>query len=106
LYKPFFAQHSDAPSSIEAEMRATITALLALVALMSVSAQAGPLLPARSTTVELGAAPPIELVAQDCGPGWHRHHWRDRCAIGIGATASRIGDLATGIFAFSIMWVI
>jgi exodeoxyribonuclease V alpha subunit len=26
----------------------------------------------------VGAARPIELVAQGCGWGWHRHHWRDR----------------------------
>ena len=23
-------------------------------------------------------APPIELVAEGCGWGWHRHHWQDR----------------------------
>jgi hypothetical protein len=27
---------------------------------------------------DLNAAPPVELVREGCGPGWHRHHWRDR----------------------------
>jgi hypothetical protein len=58
-------------------MRATITTLAGLVALLTISAQAAPLSPARSTAAELTAIPPIEQVAQGCGPGWHRHHWRD-----------------------------
>jgi hypothetical protein len=55
-------------------MRATITTLAGLVALLTISAQAAPLSPARSTAAELTAIPPIEQVAQGCGPGWHRHH--------------------------------
>jgi hypothetical protein len=27
---------------------------------------------------ELTVAPPVELVRQGCGPGWHRARWRDR----------------------------
>ena len=59
-------------------MRGKITTIAGLLALMTVSAQAAPLAPARSTTVELSVAPPIELVRQGCGWGWHRGHWRDR----------------------------
>ena len=59
-------------------MRATITTLAGLVALTAISAQAAPLPPTKSTMSELGSAPPIELARQGCGPGWHRHHGRDR----------------------------
>jgi len=49
------------------------------VALAVVSAQAAPMpAPPKVTAVELGAAPPIELVRQGCGWGWHRGGWRDR----------------------------
>ena len=57
-------------------MRAVILALLGEVILAAASAQAASLLRAASAP-ELGTAPPVELVAQDCGHGWHRHHGRD-----------------------------
>jgi hypothetical protein len=59
-------------------MRATIPTLAGLLALTTISAQAAPLPPMKSTMSELGSAPPVELVREGCGPGWHRHHWRDR----------------------------
>jgi Spy/CpxP family protein refolding chaperone len=62
---------------MEPEMRATTAILAGLVALMTVSAQAAPPAPAKALPAREGAAPPIELVAQGCGPGWHRHGWRD-----------------------------
>jgi hypothetical protein len=63
---------------MDAEMRATITTLAGLVALTAITAQAAPLPPARSAMADLNATPPVELVREGCGPGWHRHHWRDR----------------------------
>jgi hypothetical protein len=63
---------------MEAEMRKMVPALAGLLALAAVSAQAAPLPPAKATLVELGTAPPIELVRQGCGWGGHRVHWRDR----------------------------
>ena len=58
-------------------MRAVIIAFVGGVALTGMSAQAAPI-PPKVSPVELGVAPPVELVAQGCGRGWHRHHWRDR----------------------------
>jgi hypothetical protein len=63
---------------MEAEMRTMVPTIAGLLALAAVSAQAAPLPPAKATLVELGTAPPIELVRQGCGLGWHREHWRDR----------------------------
>jgi hypothetical protein len=57
-------------------MRATTAILGGLVAFVAVSAQAAPASPGRAIPVLVGATQPIELVAQGCGPGWHRHHWR------------------------------
>jgi hypothetical protein len=54
-------------------MRAVIPAFVGEVALISTAVQAAPL-PAKIPP----ATPAIELVAQGCGWGWHRHHWRDR----------------------------
>jgi hypothetical protein len=60
-------------------MRMMIATLAGLATLATMSVQAAPLAPAKATMlVELGAAPPIELVRQGCGWGWHRGHWRDR----------------------------
>jgi hypothetical protein len=56
-------------------MRAVIAAFVSGVVL-TVSAQAAPT--PKATLIELGAAPPIQLVAGGWGLGWHRHHWRDR----------------------------
>jgi hypothetical protein len=57
-------------------MRALILAFVFGLAL-SASAQAAPHAP-YPASIELGAAPPIELVGGGCGWGWHRHHWQDR----------------------------
>jgi hypothetical protein len=54
-----------------------VPVLAGLTALAAVSVEAALLPPAKAVAAELGTAPPIELVAQGCGPGWHRHHWRD-----------------------------
>jgi hypothetical protein len=48
----------------KAEIRTIISTLAGLVALASVSAQAAPLPPAKAIPVELGTAPPIELVRE------------------------------------------
>lgn len=57
-------------------MRALILAFVLGLALVA-SAQAAPLSP-KPTAIEFGAAPPIELVRDGCGRGWHRTHWRDQ----------------------------
>ena len=60
-------------------MRAVVATFLGAVALAVVSAQAASMpAPSKVTAAELGAAPPIELVRQGCGWGWHRGGWRDR----------------------------
>ena len=77
---------------MEAEMR-TIATLAGLVALASVSAQAAPLPPAKATRVELGTAPPIELVrAKDAGGVGTASTGGIVGAIGIGVAASRTGE--------------
>ena len=60
-------------------MRTMIAALAGLVALTTVSVQAAPLAPAKASPAEVGAAPPVELVRQGCGWGWHRGSGRERC---------------------------
>jgi hypothetical protein len=62
---------------MESQMRTILATIVGLTALAAVSVEAAPLPPANSPAAELGAGPPIKLVAQGCGPGWHRHHWRD-----------------------------
>jgi hypothetical protein len=57
-------------------MRTVIVASVGGVVLVSISAQAAPL-PLKASATELGTAPLVELVARDCGHGWHRQHWRD-----------------------------
>jgi hypothetical protein len=57
-------------------MRAVILAFACGAALAAGLAQAAPL-PPKPGVIEFSAAPTIELVAQDCGHGWHRQHWRD-----------------------------
>jgi hypothetical protein len=44
---------------------------------LAVTAQAAPLAP-NPTSIEFGVVPPIELVRDDCGRGWHRSRWRDQ----------------------------
>jgi hypothetical protein len=58
-------------------MRAVILAFACEVALAATSVQAAPV-PTRATPVELGAAPPVELVRDGCGRGSHRTRWRDQ----------------------------
>jgi hypothetical protein len=78
-------------------MRVIILAFGCGVALAAVSAQATPLAPKPlgpaiyipnqewaalpndpPSLAPAGAMPTVELVAQGCGWGWHRGHWRDR----------------------------
>jgi hypothetical protein len=44
---------------------------------LAASTQAAPLAPT-PITLEPCAGPPIELVAEGCGWGWHRRQWQDR----------------------------
>ena len=60
---------------METEMRAMIFAFAGGLALAT-SAQAAPFTPKRAS-IELGTAPPFELVDHGCGWGWHRVHWQD-----------------------------
>jgi hypothetical protein len=57
-------------------MRGLILALAAVLTLAA-SVQAAPLAP-NSASIELGAAPSVELVGEGCGRGWHRARWRDQ----------------------------
>ena len=57
-------------------MRGSILAFAGALAL-AVTAQAAPLAP-NPTSIEFGVVPPIELVRDDCGRGWHRSRWRDQ----------------------------
>jgi len=59
-------------------MRMAIVAFLSGLVLGAAAVQAAPLNPLGATPAELGAAPPIELVRDGCGHGWHRTHWRDQ----------------------------
>ena len=58
-------------------MRVLLAVFLGSIAFAAISVEAAPV-PAKPGLVDIGAAPPIELVAQGCGWGWHRAHWRDR----------------------------
>jgi hypothetical protein len=53
-------------------MRTMVPTVAGLLTLAAVSAQAAPLPPAKASPTEVRAAPPIELVRQGCGWGWHR----------------------------------
>ena len=57
-------------------MRALILAIAVGLA-SATSAQAAPLAPSPAS-IELGAAPSVELVSDGCGRGWHRARWRDQ----------------------------
>ena len=57
-------------------MRELILAFTAALG-VAISARAAPLAP-NSASIELGAAPSVELVRDDCGRGWHRTRWRDQ----------------------------
>ena len=56
-------------------MRGLILAFAAGLTLAA-SAQAAPRAP-NPASIELGAPPPVELVRDGCGRGWHRDRWRD-----------------------------
>jgi len=58
-------------------MRAVILAFVSAAALAAVSAQAAAP-PPKPSAIGLGASPPLDLVRDGCGRGWHRHHWRDQ----------------------------
>src|SRR5262252_6802443 len=75
-------------SFLETAMRGLILALAGGLALAA-SVQAAPLAP-NPASIELGAAPSVELVRDNCGRGWHRTRWRDQWAIGSGATVFRM----------------
>ena len=57
-------------------MRTLILAFAAGIVLAA-SAHAAPPAP-QSKAIELGTAPPVELVGGGCGFGWHRNYWKDR----------------------------
>jgi hypothetical protein len=57
-------------------MRGLILAFAGGLALAA-SAQAAPLAP-NPASIELGVAPPVELVRDGCGRGLHRTRWRDQ----------------------------
>ena len=57
-------------------MRAMIFAFAGGLALAT-SAQAAPFAP-KPASIEFGTTPPIELVRDGCGRGYHRTHWRDQ----------------------------
>ena len=57
-------------------MRALIYAVVGGLVLAAV-AQAAPFAP-KPASIELGTTPPIELVRDGCGRGYHRAHWRDQ----------------------------
>jgi hypothetical protein len=76
-------------------MRAVILAFVVGVALTRGLAQAAPL-PPKPGAIEFSAAPSVELVAQDCGHGGHRHHWRDHWVTGTGVNAFRTWAGAPG----------
>jgi hypothetical protein len=60
-------------------MRAVVWTFLGLAALAAATAEAAPItIPAKPSQIEVGTAPPIELVRQGCGWGWHRVGWWDR----------------------------
>jgi hypothetical protein len=57
-------------------MRFIIATCAGLMVLSAVSVQAAPLAMAKAGVGDPGIAPPVELVRNGCGHGWHRHHWR------------------------------
>ena len=66
-------------------MRVTPAMFVGLAALTALSVQAAP---NKANWVDLGAAPPLALVARSCGYDWLRTRSRDHWVIGMGATAS------------------
>src|ERR1700738_4163261 len=58
-------------SFLEAVKGGGVVGLVTGVAMAAVSAQAAPP-PPKLRAIELGTAPPVELVRDGCGRGWHR----------------------------------
>jgi len=54
-----------------------LTLVLAGGLTLMTSAQGAPFAP-NLTAIEVGATPPLELVRDGCGRGWHRTRWRDQ----------------------------
>jgi hypothetical protein len=54
-------------------MRAILATLAGLMTIAAISVQAAPLPQAKAA-----APPPMVLVRDDCGHGWHRTGWSDR----------------------------
>ena len=55
-------------------MRPVVLTFVALTALTAASAEAAPItISAKSKHIEVGTAPPIELVRDACGHGWASH---------------------------------
>jgi hypothetical protein len=59
-------------------MRTIVATLVGPMTLAAISAQAAPLTPSKAAPPELVAPPPVALVRDDRGHGWHRTGWRDR----------------------------
>ena len=53
-----------------------VASFAGLAAFAVVSASAAPPSP-KSTPIEVRSNPPVELVRDDCGHGWHRTGWHD-----------------------------
>jgi len=85
-------------------MRALIYAVVGGLVLAAV-AQAAPLSP-KPASIELGTAPPVELVRDGCGRGWHRTRWRDQwgnwqwgdCVPNEGGYGSGYDGRGTGLY--------
>jgi hypothetical protein len=58
-------------------MRTVILAVLCGLALAPTQLQAAPV-PTKTLAGALNATPPLELVRDGCGRGWHRPRWRDQ----------------------------
>ena len=68
-------EHRHVGSLLETAMRGLILAFASTLTLAA-SGQAARLAP--NPSMELGTAPPTELVRDGCGRGYHRTHWRDQ----------------------------
>ena len=59
-------------------MRVIVATFAGFIAFAATAVHAAPPVAAKKSAVERGAAPPIVLVRDDCGHGWHRTGWRDQ----------------------------
>jgi hypothetical protein len=62
---------------MEAQMRAILAASVCILMLAAIPSQAAPLAP-KASLPQIGTALAPTLIANGCGPGWHRNRWRDR----------------------------